>query len=41
MILYDKKSTIDMVKSPVFHGKTKHIKIRYHFLRVAKKEGEV
>ncbi|GKA17225.1 hypothetical protein Tco_0697062 [Tanacetum coccineum] len=28
----DKKSTIG-VKNPVFHSKTKHIKIRHHFIR--------
>nr|GEV88160.1 putative ribonuclease H-like domain-containing protein [Tanacetum cinerariifolium] len=27
------KSTICIVKNPVFHSKTKHIKIRHHFIR--------
>ncbi|GJU42543.1 putative reverse transcriptase, RNA-dependent DNA polymerase [Tanacetum coccineum] len=29
----DNKSTICTVKNPVFHSKTKHIKIRHHFIR--------
>nr|GEU52157.1 ribonuclease H-like domain-containing protein [Tanacetum cinerariifolium] len=32
-ILIDNKSTIYIVKNPVFHSKTKHIKIRHHFIR--------
>ncbi|GKE06216.1 hypothetical protein Tco_1398234, partial [Tanacetum coccineum] len=33
MIFIDSKSTICIVKNPVFHSKTKHIKIRHHFIR--------
>ncbi|KAG6528167.1 hypothetical protein ZIOFF_010317 [Zingiber officinale] len=29
----DNSSTISISKDPVLHGKTKHIRIRYHFLR--------
>ncbi|GJX22744.1 putative ribonuclease H-like domain-containing protein [Tanacetum coccineum] len=29
----DNESTICIVKSPVFHSKTKHIEIRHHFIR--------
>ncbi|GKA11194.1 uncharacterized mitochondrial protein-like protein [Tanacetum coccineum] len=29
----DNESTICIVKNPVFHSKTKHIKIRHHFIR--------
>ncbi|KAK1419234.1 hypothetical protein QVD17_28397 [Tagetes erecta] len=29
----DNTSAIALVKNPVFHGKTKHIKSRYHFIR--------
>ncbi|GKE54065.1 hypothetical protein Tco_1489221, partial [Tanacetum coccineum] len=34
-IYIDNKSTICIVKNPVFHSKTKHIEIRYHFIRDA------
>ncbi|GKD32571.1 hypothetical protein Tco_1248080, partial [Tanacetum coccineum] len=29
----DNESTICIVKNPVYHSKTKHIKIRHHFIR--------
>ncbi|GJW66137.1 putative ribonuclease H-like domain-containing protein [Tanacetum coccineum] len=32
-IFIDNESTICIVKNPVFHSKTKHIKIRRHFIR--------
>ncbi|GKC43128.1 putative ribonuclease H-like domain-containing protein [Tanacetum coccineum] len=32
-IFIDSESTICIVKNPVFHSKTKHIKIRHHFIR--------
>ncbi|GKC25425.1 hypothetical protein Tco_1027575 [Tanacetum coccineum] len=32
-ILIDNKSTICIVKNPVFHSNTKHIEIRHHFIR--------
>ncbi|GJZ06784.1 putative ribonuclease H-like domain-containing protein [Tanacetum coccineum] len=32
-IYIDNESTICIVNNPVFHSKTKHIKIRYHFIR--------
>ncbi|GJV76764.1 hypothetical protein Tco_1508348, partial [Tanacetum coccineum] len=34
-IYIDNESTICIVKNPVFHSKTKHIKIRHHFIRDA------
>ncbi|GJV35639.1 hypothetical protein Tco_1408116 [Tanacetum coccineum] len=34
-IYIDNESTICIVKNPVFHSKTKHIEIRYHFIRDA------
>ncbi|XP_071694431.1 uncharacterized protein [Rutidosis leptorrhynchoides] len=42
-ILRDNKSAIAMAKNHVFHGRTKHIDIKYHFLRevTAKKEIEL
>ena len=34
MVVYcDNSSTIDISKNHVQHSKTKHIKIRYHFIR--------
>ncbi|GJV34489.1 putative ribonuclease H-like domain-containing protein [Tanacetum coccineum] len=32
-IFIDNESTIFIVKNPIFHSKTKHIKIRHHFIR--------
>ena len=32
-ILCDNKSCIKMTKNPVFHDKSKHIEVRYHFIR--------
>nr|GEU40273.1 putative ribonuclease H-like domain-containing protein [Tanacetum cinerariifolium] len=34
-IYIDNESTICIIKNPVFHSKTKHIKIRHHFIRDA------
>ena len=34
MVVYcDNSSAIDISKNPVQHSKTKHIEIRYHFIR--------
>nr|GFA80309.1 copia protein [Tanacetum cinerariifolium] len=33
LIMYDNKGAIDLSKNPVQHFRTKHIEIRYHFLR--------
>ena len=30
---YDSSSAIDISKNPIQHSKTKHIEIRYHFIR--------
>ncbi|GJS44680.1 putative ribonuclease H-like domain-containing protein [Tanacetum coccineum] len=37
-IFIDNKSTIIIVKNPVFHSKTKHIEIRHHFIRDSNKK---
>ncbi|GKD89648.1 hypothetical protein Tco_1365155, partial [Tanacetum coccineum] len=29
----DNESTVCIVKNPIFHSKTKHIKIRHHFIK--------
>lgn len=42
VVLYiDNKSAIDLAKNPVFHGRSKHIDIRYHFIRECVERGEV
>jgi len=33
VIFCDNKATIVMTKNPTFHSRTKHIDIRYHFIR--------
>ena len=40
-IYCDNSSTIKLSKNPVMHGRSKHIAIRYHFLRDLSKNGEV
>ncbi|GJR41857.1 hypothetical protein Tco_1309960 [Tanacetum coccineum] len=37
-IYINNESTICIVKNPVFHSKTKHIKIRHHFIRDSNKK---
>ena len=32
-LLVDNKSAIKLMKNPVFHGRSKHIDTRYHFIR--------
>lgn len=42
VVLYiDNKSAIDLAKNPVFHGRSKHIDIRYHFIRECIERGEI
>ena len=33
VVYYDNSSAIDIFKNPVQHSMTKHIEIRYHFIR--------
>ena len=33
IIFYDKTVVLVVVKDPKYHGKTKHIKKRYHYIR--------
>uniref|UniRef100_A0A251UJX2 Putative ribonuclease H-like domain-containing protein n=1 Tax=Helianthus annuus TaxID=4232 RepID=A0A251UJX2_HELAN len=40
-ILCDNKSTISSAKDPVYHGKSKYIRIKYHFIRDLIKNDEV
>lgn len=41
VIYVDNKSSIDLTKNPVFHGRSKHIHIRYHFIRDCIERGEI
>lgn len=40
-ILCDNSSTIKLSKNPVLHGRSKHIDVRFHFLRDLTKEGVI
>ncbi|XP_074378475.1 secreted RxLR effector protein 161-like [Apium graveolens] len=37
----DNKSAIDLAKNPVFHKRSKHVDIRYHFTRECVEKGEI
>lgn len=37
----DNKSAIDLAKNPVFHGRSKHIDVRYHFIRECVERGDI
>ena len=41
MILIDNKSAIALTKNPVFHGRSKHIHKRFHFIRECVEDGLV
>lgn len=42
VLLYvDNKSAINLAKNPVFHGRSKHIDIRYHFIRDCVERGDI
>ncbi|XP_074361830.1 secreted RxLR effector protein 161-like [Apium graveolens] len=42
VILYlDNRSAIDLTKNLVFHGRSKHIDIRYHFIRECVERGKI
>jgi hypothetical protein len=40
-IMVDNQSAIAVAKNSVNHGRTKHIKVKFHAIRQAEKEGEV
>ena len=40
-IKVDNKSAISLTKNPVFHGRSKHIHRRYHFIRECVENGQV
>lgn len=41
MLLVDNQSTIKLAKNPEFHKRTKHIDIRYHYIREKCESGEI
>jgi len=41
IIMCDNSSTIKLSKNPVMHGMSKHIRVRFHFLRDLVKDGEI
>ena len=42
VVLYiDNKSAIDLARNPVFHGRSKHIDVRYHFIRECVENGSI
>ena len=40
-LFIDNKSAIDLAKNPVFHGRSKHIDVKYHFIRECVENGEI
>ena len=37
----DSKSALALAKNPVFHGRSKHIRIKYHFIRDCLEDGSI
>lgn len=40
-LFIDNKSAIDLARNPVFHGRSKHVDVRYHFIRECVERGEI
>lgn len=40
-LFVDNKSAIALMKNPVFHGRSKHIDTRYHFIRECVERGQI
>ena len=40
-LYYDNKSAIQLAENPVFHARTKHVEVHYHFLREKVLNGEI
>lgn len=40
-LFIDNKSITDLAKNSVFHGRSKHIDIRFHFIRECVERGEI
>lgn len=41
MLYYGDNLAITLTKNPFFHGRSKHIRIKYHFIRDLVQDGEV
>ena len=41
MIYYDNLNSIQLAKNPIFHARTKHIEVHYHFIRERVQAGDV
>jgi hypothetical protein len=39
--MVDNKSSLALAKNPVFHDCSKHIRVKYHFIRDCLEEGSV
>ena len=40
-LFIDNKSTIALMKNPVFHGRSKHIDTKFHFIRECVEKGKI
>jgi hypothetical protein len=40
-VFIDKKSAIELCKNPVFHDRSKHIEVRYHYIRNCIEAGKI
>ena len=40
-LFVDNKSAIALMKNPVFHGRSKHIDTKFHFIRECVEEGPI
>lgn len=41
VLCIDNRSAIDLAKNPIFHGRSKHIDVRYHFISECVERGEI
>ncbi|XP_074351935.1 secreted RxLR effector protein 161-like [Apium graveolens] len=41
MLFIDNKSAINLAKNPVFHGRSKHIDVKFHFIRECIENGDI
>jgi len=40
-VFEDNQGTIDLVNNPVHHRRTKHVDVKYHYIRAKQESGEV